>query len=372
MAAIFETSTVGTLVLANRAVRSATWEGGADNRGHVTDKILELYAGLAEGGIGLIITGFQYVLPNGIGIAYQTGNYSDDLLPGLMRLCETARTGGARVLAQLVHTGSKADPGLFTEEGEIWGPSAVPDPLTGRVPKEMTRQEITLLVEAYAAAARRAQRAGFDGVQLHGAHGYGINQFLSAFANRRSDCYGGGTAGRYRFLGEVLEAIRGTVGNDYPLFIKLSGDDFYPGGLGPEEAIEIGRRLVEDGIACIEVSGGSKASPEGMVPSRTNVRREDDEAYLANLAARFRERLSIPIVTVGGIRSPAVAGKVLARGLADYVAFCRPLIREPRLIRRWQEGDLEKARCVSCNGCYATGLAGLGISCELERDGNNP
>ncbi len=364
---LFEKSFIKSLHLDNRAIRSATWEGGADRKGNITERVVKLYADLADGGVGLIITGFQYVLPNGIGIAHQVGNYSEELLPGLMRLNEAARAGGSKVMAQLVHAGSKADPGLFPEEEDIWGPSAVPDPLTGRVPKEMTQQEITSLVEAYAAAASRAQRAGFDGIQLHGAHGYGINQFLSPALNRRTDGYGGTPANRYRFLGEVLEGVRGVVGKDYPLFIKLSGDDFFPGGLTLEESLDIGRRLAEDGIDCIEVSGGSKASPGGMIPSRLNVRRPGDEAYLAGLAGRFREQLQVPVVSVGGIRSPEIAAKILEEGLADYMAFCRPLIREPNLIKRWQSGDFGKSKCISCNGCYETGLAGLGISCKLER-----
>jgi 2,4-dienoyl-CoA reductase-like NADH-dependent reductase (Old Yellow Enzyme family) len=266
-----------------------------------------------------------------------------------------------------VHTGGKANPKLFLEEGEIWGPSAVPDPLTGNIPKEMTRQDITQAIEAYATAALRAQRAGFDGVQLHGAHGYGINHFLSGAMNRRSDGYGGDIGRRYRFLGEVNEAVRGAVGKDYPLFIKLSGNDYFPGGLVPEESLYIARRLVEDGIDCIEVSAGSRASANGMVPSRTKIRREENEAYLAELAGRFKEAVNVPIITVGGIRSFAVVSRILADGLADYVAFSRPLIREPHLINRWKSGDLGKAKCISCNGCFDTGLEGFGVICKVER-----
>ncbi len=364
---LFEKTTIKSLSLKNRAVRSATWEGGADAKGNVTDRVLALYADLARGGSGLIITGFQYVLPNGIAIPHQLGNYSDHLLPGLGRLVETVHMGGSVVMAQLVHAGSKADPALFPKAGDIWGPSSLTDPLTGKLPREMTPQDIIRLVDAYAGAASRAKRAGFDGVQLHGAHGYGINQFLSAAANIRSDRYGGSIVNRYRFLGEVLEAVRGAVGKDYPLFVKLSGDDFFPGGLVPDESVQIGRWLAEDGVDCIEVSGGSKASAGGMIPSRTGIRREGEEAYLASLAAYFKESLQLPIITVGGVRSPGVANRLLCEGKANYMAFCRPLIREPYLISRWQKGDLEKSKCISCNGCYETGLKGLGISCRMER-----
>ncbi len=367
MPELFENTSIKSLDLDNRSVRSATWSGVADRKGYVTDRALEFYGNLAAGGIGLIITGFQYVMPNGIAMLYQLGNYSEDQLEGLTRLAETIHARGGKVMPQLTHTGSKANPELFPEEREIWGPSAVTDPLTGRTPKAMTLQEITEVVEAYAAAASRAQRAGFDGIQLHGAHGYGINQFLSGASNQRSDAYGGDIRKRYRFLGEVMEAVRGSVGKDYPVFIKLSGHDYFHGGLTTEESLQVARRLVDDGIDCIEVSAGSRASANGMIPSRGNIDKEEDEAYLAELAARFKATVNVPIITVGGIRSPAVISRVLADGLADYVALCRPFIREPHLINRWKSGDLERAKCISCSGCFDTGLEGLGVSCKVER-----
>jgi 2,4-dienoyl-CoA reductase-like NADH-dependent reductase (Old Yellow Enzyme family) len=235
------------------------------------------------------------------------------------------------------------------------------------MPKEMSKQDIATVVEAFAAAASRTQRAGFDGVQLHGAHGYGINQFLSGAINQRSDAYGGDISKRYRFLGEVMEAVRGAVGEDYPLFIKLSGNDFVERGLTPDESLYVARRLVDDSIDCIEVSGGSRGSANGMIPSRPNILKEENEAYLKEYAARFKEALRVPIITVGGYRSPGVISKILSDSVADYVAMCRPLIREPHLINRWKSGDLERAKCVSCNGCFETGLEGTGVACKIER-----
>ena len=367
MPELFEATTIKSLELRNRSIRSATWSGVADSKGYVTDLAVEFYGNLAAGGLGLIITGFEYVMPNGIGIRHQLGNYNDDMLDGLKRLAQAVHAKGGKIMAQIVHTGAKAIPELFPEEGEIWGPSALPDPQTGNTPKEMTRQEITLAIEAYLAAASRAQKAGFDGVQIHAAHGYGINQFLSAAANQRTDEYGGDIGKRYRFLGETLEAVRGAVGEDYPVFIKLSGHDYFEKGLVPEESLHVARRLEQDGIDCIEVSAGSRVSANGMIPSRTKILREEDEAYLAQLAGCFKEAVKVPIITVGGIRSPAVVSRILSDRLADYVAFSRPLIREPHLINRWKSGDLEKSKCTSCSGCYETGLQGLGISCKIER-----
>jgi 2,4-dienoyl-CoA reductase-like NADH-dependent reductase (Old Yellow Enzyme family) len=367
VATLYEKTVIKSLEMGSRSIRSATWEGAADCKGNVTDRVVEIYDNLARGSIGLIVSGFQYVMANGVAISSQVGNYREAQLPGLTRLAATAHSHGAKIMAQLVHGGSKADPGLFPEDGDIWAPSAIADPWTGRTPREMTCGEIATLVEAYAGAACRAQRAGFDGIQLHGAHGYGINQFLSGACNRRNDSYGGEIVNRYRFLGEVLEAVKGSVGWDYPIFVKLSGNDFYQGGLTPEESLQVARRLAEDGADCIEVSAGSKASANGMVPSRTNILREEDEAYLAGLSGYFRGTIRIPVITVGGIRSPQVIEKILSQGLADYVALSRPFIREPDLIKRWKSGDLRKSACVSCNGCYETGLQGLGISCKLEK-----
>ena len=367
MSELFEITSIKSLVLKNRSIRSATWSGVGDDRGYVTDTAIDLYGNLADGGVGLIITGFQDVMPNAIAMRYQVGNYSEDQLEGLTRWAAAIHARGAKVMAQLVHTGSKANPSLFFQEGEVWGPSPLPDPLTGTVPKEMTPSEIHQVIEAFAAAASRAKRAGFDGIQLHGAHGYGINQFLSGAMNHRSDGYGGGVGNRYRFLAEVMEAVRGAVGSDYPVFIKLSGHDYLDGGLTLEESLYVARRLAEDGIDCIEVSAGSRASANGMVPSRTKIRREEDEAYLAELAGRFKETVGLPIITVGGLRSPHVVARILSEGLADYAAFCRPLIREPGLINRWKSGDPAKATCISCNGCFDTAAEGSGVTCKVER-----
>ncbi|MGC8908460.1 MAG: NADH:flavin oxidoreductase [Desulfomonilaceae bacterium] len=368
MPEMFEKTSIGPLELKNRFVRSATWSGVGDERGRITPRALELYGNLASGGVGLIITGFQYVLPNGLAVKHQVGNYGDELLDGLSRLAEAIHVRGGKVVAQLVHAGSKANPDLFWEPAELWGPSAVPDPLTGRIPKEMTHEDIRRVVDAYANAAARCRRAGFDGIQLHGAHGYGINQFLSGASNRRADEYGGGIDNRYRFLGETLKAVRDAVGKDYPVFIKLSGHDYYEGGLTLEESLYVGRRLVQDGIDCIEVSAGSRASANGMTPSRAHILKEEQEAYLADLARAFKQALDVPIIAVGGIRSLSVAERIVSQGVADYVALCRPLIRETHLIARWLSGDRSKATCISCNGCFETALEGQGVVCKVDRD----
>jgi len=368
MPELFEKTWIKSLELDNRAVRSATWSGVGGPEGHVTDKALEFYRELGRNGIGLIITGFQYVMPNGIAIAYMIGNCEDGQIEGLSRLAAAVHEEGGKVVAQIVHGGARANPKLVPPGYEIWVPSAIPDPAVGNPPKEVTRQEIRQLVDAYAAAASRSKAAGFDGVQLHGAHAYGINQFISGFWNRRGDAYGGSLGNRYRFLAEVLEAVRGVVGDDFPILIKLSAHDFLEGGLVPEESLEIARHLSDDGIDAIEVSGGSPISPKGLTPSRENIRKQEDEAYLVQFAARIKQVVKVPVITVGGVRSLKTINDILTAGKADYVAMSRPFIREPNLIQRWKSGDTRRSFCMSCNGCFETGLQGIGISCKVERE----
>ncbi|MEJ2717677.1 MAG: NADH:flavin oxidoreductase [Deltaproteobacteria bacterium] len=368
MPELFEKTGIRSLELSNRAVRSATWSGVGDDRGSVTDTAVEFYSELARGDIGLIVTGYQYVLPNGQQLRYMIGNYEDGQVEGLKRLADAVHAEGGKIVPQIVHCGVRATKQLFREDEEVWGPSAIPDPVTGRVPKEVSRGEITRLVEAYAAAAARALEAGFDGVQLHGAHGYGINEFLSPLWNQRGDAYGGSPKKRYRFLGEVLEAVRAAVGDDFPVLIKLSGADFAEGGLVPQESREIARRLADDGIDAIEVSGGTPASPANMGPLRTKIRTEEDEAYFADLAAAIKEKVDVPVITVGGIRSLTTIDRILREKQADYVAMSRPFIREPHLLNRWKSGDRERAACISCGGCFETGMKGVGISCKVVRE----
>jgi 2,4-dienoyl-CoA reductase-like NADH-dependent reductase (Old Yellow Enzyme family) len=367
MTKLFEKTQIGSIELANRTVRSATWSGVGDERGYVTDLAEAIYGNLASGGIGLIITGYQYVMTNGIQLPFMIGNYDDDQLEGLSGLANLVHAQGGRIVPQLVHTGVRANKKLFRQGEEVWGPSGIPDPMTGAVPMEVSKAQIRELVEAYARAAERSKNAGFDGIQLHGAHGYGINQFLSPVWNKRSDAYGGDVKKRYKFLAEVMEAVRGAVGDNFPILIKLNGHDFVERGLVPEESVRIAKMLQDDGISAIEVSGGSAASPENLGPVRRKVLKEEDEAYFADIARFFKESVEVPIITVGGIRSLKTIDDILDGKKADYVSMARPFIREPHLINRWESGDTEKSKCIACNGCFEMGLQGQGISCKVER-----
>jgi len=235
--------------------------------------------------------------------------------------------------------------------------------------KEMSTADIQGVVKAYGAAARRAQTSGFDGVQIHAAHGYLLSQFLSPAFNQRKDEYGGGIRNRARALLEVLRETRQAVGTDYPVLVKINCQDFIENGLQPQDSLQAAQMLVENGIDAIELSGGMLIGGK-LSPSRMGIKSEEKEAYFQNEARAFKENIHVPLILVGGNRSFQVADQMINEGVADYISLCRPLIREPGLINRWKSGDLSKAACLSDNMCFKPAMEGKGIYCLTEEREN--
>ena len=235
-----------------------------------------------------------------------------------------------------------------------------------KTPKAMSQREIKETVQAFARAAGRVKRAGFDAVELHGAHGYLIAQFLSPATNKRKDKYGGPIENRARFLFEVYRAVRKSVGKGFPVLIKLNAKDFVRGGLSERDALFVARKLDSLGIDAIELSGGVPAAGD-MGPARVKIRKADDEAYFLPIAKRIQKQVSVPIILVGGIRSFKVVHNVLKTDAAELVSMARPFIREPHLIKRWKGGDRTKAACISCNQCFGAAMSSEGVCCVVER-----
>ncbi len=364
MPQLFDKIEINGMVLRNRSVRSATWTGTAAQNGRCTTKLIKLMGRLARGQVGLIITGFSYVMPNGKALPRQLGIHDDAMIPDLSRLTERVHAANGKIAMQIVHAGVQT---VMTEEGDTpWGPSAVHDKLYGMTPKAMTQREIKETVQAFARAAGRVKRAGFDAVQLHGAHGFLISQFLTPFRNRRTDKYGGPIENRARFLFETYRAVRKRVGRDFPVLIKLNTKDFVRGGFHERDALFVAKRLDEMGIDAIEMSGGIPAAGD-LGPAREKIRKASDEAYFLPLAKKIRRQVSVPVILVGGVRSLKAVNHILNTGAADLVSMARPLIREPGLVRRWKAGNHKKAKCVSCNQCFGAAMSPEGIYCVLER-----
>ncbi len=364
MPELFETTTIKSMSLANRFVRSATWEGMANEDGSCPPKLTDLMVRLAKGGVGLIITSHATVSREGQARRRQLGIYSDEFLPGLAAMAGTVHKAGGEIAVQLAHGGCHADPDLA---GQMpLGPSII---IVDGIPncREMTGDDFQMVAESFGKAAARAQRAGFDGVQIHAAHGYLLSEFLSPFYNRRTDRYGGSVANRARLLMEVANNIRDKVGDRFPVMVKMNSEDFVTGGLTAEQMLEVASILESAGIDAVELSGGTRYSGD-YVPSRLGRLAKDNmEVYHLEAAAKFKEKVSIPLMLVGGIRSCAVAQRIVEERIADYVSLSRPLIREPDLVNRWRSGDTRKARCLSDNLCYEPAIAGEGLYCVLEK-----
>ena len=359
MSKLFEPGEINGMTLANRFVRSATWEGMAADDGACTPKLIDLMAGLAKGGVGLIISSHAYVSPEGQASPWQIGVYDDKLMPGLAAMAAAVHENGGKIVMQLAHAGYFAHAKL-TGQTPI-APSSVEGFAKGPR-RAMKAADIQGVVEACGAAAIRAQTAGFDGVQIHSAHGYLLSQFLSPAFNHRQDEYGGNIENRARLLIAVLREIRQAVGDDYPVLVKLNCQDFIENGLQREDALQAGKMLVENGIDAIELSGGMLFNPK-LSASRMGITSEEKEAYFQNEASKFKEKIDVPLILIGGNRSFHVAERLVSEDIADYISMSRPLIREPDLINRWQSGDLSKAACVSDNMCFMPAMKGKGIYC---------
>jgi len=362
MSRLFESSEINGMKLANRFVRSATWEGMAGADGAVTPKLIDTMTALAMGGVGLIISGHTYIRQDGQASPWQLGVYKDELIPGLREMTNAVHAAGGKIVLQLAHAGNFA-----------------PEKLTGQIPvvasdyeglsrtprKELTFQDIQDLIAVFADAARRAKSAGFDGIQIHAAHGYLLSQFLSPIFNRRADIYGGSIENRARIIFEAIYAIRKAVGKAFPVLIKMNCQDFAENGLSLEDSLVAGELLTQAGLDAIELSGGLLTGKK-LSPSRPGIHSADKEAYFREELRAFKKRIAIPLILVGGNRSFEVSEQLVADGEADYIAMSRPLIREPDLISRWKSGDRRRAACKSDNLCFGPGLEGGGIYCVTE------
>lgn len=359
MRRLFDGTEINGMKLANRFVRSATWEGMASPEGAVTPKLIDTLAALARGGVGLIISGHTYIRQEGQAGPWQLGVYEDSLIAGLRDMAAAVHDAGGKIVMQLAHAGHFAYSKLTGRTPVV---ASVYEGLSRSPRKELTTQDIQDLVAAFADAAGRAKSAGFDGVQIHAAHGYLLSQFLSPIYNRRSDGYGGSIENRARIHVEVIHAVRKAVGKDYPVLIKMNCADFAENGLSLEDSLIAGEILADAGLDAIELSGGLLTGGK-LSPSRPGINSAEKEAYFREELIAFKKNIRIPLILVGGIRSVEVAEKLVADGSADYIAMCRPLIREPDLVQRWKAGDRRRAECKSDNLCFEPGREGRGIYC---------
>lgn len=364
MAQLFEETSIKGMKIRNRILRSATWEGMCEPDGRPTQKLIDYYQELARGGIGLIISGYTFVRPDGKGLPGKMGIHTDDFENDFKKLTQAVHAAGGTIAIQLVHAGGQTS--AQNAGRQPLAPSSIKVDQFPEIPAELSRDDIRDLVAAFGAGARRAKAWGFDAVQLHGAHGFLINQFLSPLTNRRTDDYGGGIENRSRFLLQVYQKVRQEVGENYPVLIKLNAADYMDGGLEIDDAVYAAKALAAAGIDAIEVSTGTPASGD-KTAAREKINTPEKEAYNLGPALGIKKEVGCPIMVVGGFRSYEVLEKALRDTDISYIAMARPFIREPGLVNRWRKGDRKPAKCISCNSCFKPGLEEGGIYCVVDK-----
>jgi 2,4-dienoyl-CoA reductase-like NADH-dependent reductase (Old Yellow Enzyme family) len=364
MSRLFEETSIKGMKLRNRIVRSATWEGMCASDGRPTQKLINCYEDLARGRVGLIISGYTFVRPDGKGMPGKMGIHIDDFEKDFKKLTRSVHAAGGTIAIQLVHAGGQTT--AKNAGRQPLAPSSIKVDQFPEMSAELTIDDIRDIVGAFGAGARRAKAWGFDAVQLHGAHGFLINQFLSPLTNRRTDNYGGSIENRSRFLLEVYREVRETVGENYPVLIKLSAADNMDGGLEIDGAMYAAKELSRAGIDAIEVSTGTSASGS-KTPAREKINTPEKEAYNLGPSLEIKKQVNCPVMVVGGFRSCEVIEKALRDSDISYISMSRPFIREPGLVNRWLQGDRRPATCISCNGCFKPGREEGGIYCVVEK-----
>lgn len=344
---LFSPVAIGRMELKNRAVMPAMGTGYGGRDGRVTDRLIAYLRRRAVGGVGLIITEVCAVDRRGKGFPSELGLWSDEFIEGFHRLAEAVHAEGARVAAQLHHAGRetfKAVAGAVPE-----APSDIPSVIMRQPCEAMSRERIVEVVAAFAAAAARAKAAGLDAVELHGAHGYLLNQFLSPFSNQREDEYGGSDENRARFVIEIVRAARAAVGPDFPIIVRLSAEELVAGGYGIDFTRWLAPRLVAAGADAIHASVGVYSTPGNL-----SIAGFDTEAgFNLGRARALKEAVGVPVIAVGRVHDPKLAEAALERGDCDLVSFGRQHLCDPDFLAKTIRGEHDRIRsCLACNqGC---------------------
>ncbi len=385
---IFDPIRIGQLQLSGRFAKSATVETRCTVDGYVTDELVQFYENIARGGTPLIISGAASYNSYSRGVAHQISVDHDDKIEGLKKVADAVHRHGSKMFIQIYHTSRQAIPeGVGRSEAQA--PSKVWEPTLGVMPRPMTLTEIEQTIEDFAAAAERCQKAGFDGIQIHAAHGYLISAFLTPHTNRRKDRYGGSLSNRMRLLLETYRAVRRRVGPDFPVTMKINGSDELPlrRGMPTSDLVAVTKMMEDEGLDAVEISTGhyesgttfSRARWKGFTKRMATVgagknmsflRRNSmrifapfvdtlfnfmggyEEGFNLKYAREFTKKLNIPVICVGGFIHKDAMEKALLDGDCDIISVARGLIADPHLYKHMKE-DRHGPLCVHCNGCLA-------------------
>jgi len=342
---LFEPFEIKGRRLKNRIVMPALASFLIQDDGSITDKTVEHYRRRAAGGPAMVIVEAHAVSEEGIVSPHQARIFDDRFIEGLSRIARVMKAEGALPAIQIHHSGRQTS-GRVIKRKPL-SPSSLPCPTISGEVEPLSLDGIQEIITKFGDSAVRAVQAGFELIEIHGAHGYLINQFISKFSNNREDAYGGDTTRRARFAVDVVKEVRRRVGEDFPISFKISAQEFVPGGLDVEESIEILELLVAAGIDIVQVSAGNDATPEWICQPMFM-----EKACLADSAARIKKVLRIPVMTVGRINDPLVADAIIRDGKADLVCMGRGLLADPEMPMKAQQGKLDDIRiCIACNTC---------------------
>ncbi len=344
---LFHPVSINRMELKNRAVMPAMGTGYSKHDSTVTDRLVAYLARRAQGGAGLIITEVCAIDPRGKGFPSELGIWKDDFIPGLSRIPRALHESGAKAAVQLHHAGRETFKIVAGDLPEA--PSAVPSAILNQPCAEMSIERIQEIIGAFASAAVRAKQSGFDAVEIHGAHGYLVNQFLSPFSNVRTDAYGGSDENRARFAIEIIKKIREKTGPDFPILIRVSADELIKGGYDLSFIQWLAPKLAEAGVDAIHCSIGVYSTPGNL-----SIAGFDTEPGFNLFRARaLKQVVKIPVIAVGRIADPRLADQAIARGDADLVSFGRQHLTDPDFLAKASRGDFDGIRfCLACNqGC---------------------
>lgn len=330
MALLLDPLQAGPLSLGNRLVMPPMATSKAEEDGKVSQAILDYYAEKSEGGyIGLIIVEHSFISQEGKASKNQMSVAEDSVVENLKKLAEVIHKNGSKGIIQINHAGSAAEKEIT---GVVpVGPSAVANPRKGNEPPhELTKKEIANIVAAFQNAAARVKRAGFDGVEIHSAHGYLLNQFFSLLSNKRTDEYGGNILNRIRIHLEIIAAVRKTVGEDFPILLRLGASDYMDGGITIENSLTAVREFEKAGVDLLDISGGFCGY---IIPGITG-----RQGYFAPLTEAIKKEVSIPVILTGGITEAKAAEQLLADGKADLIGIGRAILKDSAWAKHAIEG----------------------------------
>lgn len=352
-AALFQGIKIGNLDLKNRLSVPPMGTGFCDDEGGVSERLIKYHEQRARGGFGLIIVEVTSIdADKGLGSPRQLLLSNDKFIPGFKKLADTVHKYGAKLAVQLYHPGRSTFNFVLKGKQPV-APSEVSDPVMRLVPHALTIEEIKDLVEKFAQGARRVKEAGCDAVEFHGAHGYLISEFMSAYANKRTDEYGGSFEGFLRFPLEIIKRSRELVGPDFPMLFRISADEVVPLGRTIPESIEMMKQLITAGINAVDVSIGVPESSH-----YTSAPPEMQEGFNSDTSAQFKKALNVPVIVTGRINHPLIAEDIIKSGKADIVHIGRQSLTDPEWPNKVREGHEDDiVQCLSCNEGCIEGLA---------------